>query len=106
MFAARHTLHLPVRATRALCSIPVKQIASVLKLNVGDEATALKLDAKMKEMTELMKAHEGFESGTRYVCKTEWAYELSFVFGNPESFGAWKDSATRDTVHAFYLDGR
>jgi hypothetical protein len=78
----------------------------VLKLNVGDEATALKLDAKMKEMTELMKAHEGFESGTRYVCKTEWAYELSFVFGNPESFGAWKDSATRDTVHAFYLDGR
>eukprot|EP00658_Telonema_sp_P-2_P032263 TRINITY_DN23935_c0_g1_i3.p1 TRINITY_DN23935_c0_g1~~TRINITY_DN23935_c0_g1_i3.p1 ORF type:complete len:129 (+),score=41.59 TRINITY_DN23935_c0_g1_i3:145-531(+) len=45
------------------CTIPVKEIASVLKLNVRDEATALKLDAKMKNMTEPvsythLRAHE------------------------------------------------
>jgi len=74
----------------------------VLKLNVGNEATAVKLDAKMKTMTEMMREHSGFKEGRRYVCKTEWAYELSFVFGNAESFGAWKDSATRAKVHAFY----
>lgn len=92
-----------VAARRGLCSIPVKQVASVLKLNVKDEETALKLDSKMKTMTEMMRKHEGFESATRYVCKSEWAYELSFVFGTPESFGAWKNSATREEVHAFYL---
>ena len=50
--------------------IPVTQVASVLKLNVGDEAKALLMDCKMKEMLEMMRAHEGFEGATRYVCKT------------------------------------
>ena len=85
-------------------TIPVKQIASVLKLNVGDEATALKLDERMKVMTNMMRKHDGFESATRYVCKAEWAYELSFIFANPESFKAWKTSETRDKVHDFYLE--
>ena len=40
----------------------------------------MKLDEKMKTMTEMMRAHTGFESATRYVCKSEWAYELSFIF--------------------------
>ena len=84
--------------------IPVNQIASVLKLNVGDEKTAIKLDERMKEMTKMMREHEGFESATRYVCKSEWAYELSFVFANPESFNAWKTSKTRDKVHTYYLE--
>ena len=91
-------------SARALSAIPVNQVASVLKLNVGDEDTAVKLDAKMKDMVELMREHKGFESATRYVCKTEWAYELSFIFATPDSFGAWKTSATRDKVHSFYLD--
>lgn len=89
---------------RAMSTIPVTQVASVLKLNVGDEATAVKLDGKMKAMTEMMRAHEGFQDATRYVCKAEWAYEMSFIFGDKESFGAWKESDTRETVHAFYLD--
>ena len=42
-----------------------------LKLNVGNEATAVKFDAKMKTMTEKMKAHPGFTHATRYVCKVE-----------------------------------
>ena len=85
-------------------TIPVCQIASVLKLNVGNETTALKLDERMKEMTNMMQEHDGFESATRYVCKSEWAYELSFIFANPDSFNAWKTSKTRDRVHQFYLE--
>ena len=46
----------------------------------------------MQEMTEMMRAHDGFEGATRYVCKTEWAYELSFIFDTPESFGSWGTS--------------
>ena len=89
---------------KSFSTIPVKQIASVLKLNVGDEATAIKMDAKMKAMHVLMKEHEGFSHSTRYVCKSEWAYELSFIFSTPESFGAWAESPTREKVHAFYLE--
>ena len=88
-----------------MSSIPVKQVASVLKLNVGDEATAIKFDQYMMKITEMMRAHDGFQSATRYVCKSEWAYEMSFIFGNPESFGAWKTSETRNSVHSVYLDG-
>ncbi|GMI26247.1 hypothetical protein TeGR_g5502 [Tetraparma gracilis] len=88
---------------RAFSSIPVNQVASVLKLNVGDEATAIKLDTHVKKLNDMMKKHPGFGSTTRYVCKSEWAYELSFVFGSGESFGAWKECALRNEVHAEYL---
>ncbi len=93
----------PPAATRALCTIPVTQVASVLKLDAKNERTAVLLDERMKQMTELMRKHPGFESATRFVCKSEWKYELSFVFGDKDSFGAWKTSTTRDEVHAFYL---
>ena len=88
---------------RALSTIPVNEIASVLKLNVNDEATALKFDSHMKNLTEQMRAHKGFKSTTRYVCKSEWAYELSFIFENGDSFGKWKESKVRDEVHENYL---
>ena len=100
---ARLATRVPTAARGLSSGIPATQVASVLKLNVKDEATAIALDGKMKVMTELMRKHPGFESATRYVCKSEWAYELSFVFGTPESFGAWKTSETRDEVHSFYL---
>tara|TARA_B110000971_G_C19753551_1_gene383087 strand:- start:85 stop:528 length:444 start_codon:yes stop_codon:yes gene_type:complete len=83
--------------------ISVSRIASVLKLNVKDEANAVKFDNHMKKLTKKMQAHPGMESATRYVCKTEWAYELSFVFSDVGSFTAWKTSDLRDDVHADYL---
>ena len=58
----------------------------------------------MKIVTEMMKEHEGFNFATRQVCKTEWAYEIQFVFRDVESFKAWPESAARKKVHAFYLD--
>jgi len=88
---------------RSFSTIPVQQIASVLKLNVNDEATAIKMDSHMQKLTEKMKGHPGMSSATRYVCKSEWAYELSFIFDTPESFGAWKDSELRNAVHEDYL---
>ena len=52
-----------------------------------------------------MKASPGMISATRHVCKSEWAYELSFVWDTKENFGAWKESALREEVHQAYLDG-
>jgi len=40
---------------RYFSAIQVNQVASVLKLNCGNEETAVKLDAKMKQMTEMMR---------------------------------------------------
>ena len=91
-------------ARRFFSTIPVTQVASVLQLNVLNEKTAVKFDEKMKTVTEMMREHEGFVYATRQVCKTEWAYELQFVFGDAKSFGEWPTSPTRDKVHAYYLE--
>ena len=42
-------------------------------------------------------------SATRTVCKSEWAYELAFVWDSKDTFGGWKESELRDEVHAEYL---
>jgi heme-degrading monooxygenase HmoA len=95
MLAARRL----ASVSRTFSSIPVINVASVLKLNVRDEPTAVKFDASMKNMAEKMKASPGIISATRHVCKAEWAYELSFVWDTKENFGGWKESALRDEVH-------
>jgi antibiotic biosynthesis monooxygenase (ABM) superfamily enzyme len=84
-------------------TVPINQVASVLKLNVGNEETALKMDAAFSQMNTAMKAHPGYERANRYVCKAEWAYEMSFIFKDLDSFKAWNTSAVRDEVHANYL---
>jgi antibiotic biosynthesis monooxygenase (ABM) superfamily enzyme len=89
---------------RSLSTIPVNKIASVLKLNVVDEPTALKFDAHVSKIAGMMKAHPGYLRANRYVCKSEWAYELSFIFNDIDSFKAWKECALRDDVHSTYLD--
>jgi antibiotic biosynthesis monooxygenase (ABM) superfamily enzyme len=88
---------------RAFSTVPINQVASVLKLNVGNEETAVAMDAHFNKMNTMMKAHPGYERANRYVCKTEWAYEVSFIFGDLDSFKAWKTSEVRDEVHSNYL---
>lgn len=88
---------------RTFSTVPIKQVASVLKLNVGNEETALKMDAAFAKMNTMMKAHPGYQRANRYVCKAEWAYEVSFIFGDLDSFKAWKTCAVRDEVHSDYL---
>jgi hypothetical protein len=51
--------------SRPLSTIPVTEVASVLKLNVGNEETALKLDAKMKVMATMMKVRRPPHTPTR-----------------------------------------
>jgi len=90
-------------AGRFFSTIDVTNVASVLKLNVGNEATAVKLDDHMKRMSDKMKASPGLTKITRQVCKGEWAYELSFMWSSKEGFGAWKESELQKEVHQDYL---
>ena len=92
-----------IRSARSMSTIPVNSVASVLKLNVSNEETAVKFDKAMEGLHKKMKAHPGYDHCVRHVCKSEWAYEISFVFGTPASFGEWKTCAIRDDVHSDYL---
>jgi hypothetical protein len=49
MFASRRLL---APSCRAFSTVPVKQIASVLKFNVGDEAKAVIMDAHFQKMNK------------------------------------------------------
>ena len=62
------------------------------------------MDEHMRRVSGMMNDHDGFQHAIRHVCKTEWAYELSFVFKDLESFKAWKESDLRENVHSTYLD--
>jgi len=93
------------RNVRNFSDIPINRVASVLKLNVGNLETAIKMDTHMKAVHEQMKAHPGFNGTTRTVCKSEWAYELSFIFESLDSFKAWNESKLRETVHPSYQKG-
>lgn len=88
---------------RSFSTVPINQVASVLKLNVGNEATALAMDAHFQKVNTMMKDHPGYQRANRYVCKTEWAYEISFIFGDLDSFKAWQTCSIRDEVHSNYL---
>ena len=104
MFASIASKRLLATPSRRFCStVPIKQVASVLKLNVGNEETALAMDAHFQKMNTMMKAHPGYQRANRYVCKSEWAYEMSFIFGDLDSFKAWNTSAVREEVHNNYL---
>jgi hypothetical protein len=52
MFVSRVTARVARATARTFSTIPVTSVASVLKLNVRDEPTAVKMDAAMKGMTE------------------------------------------------------
>ena len=63
------------------------------------------MDESVKKLNVMMKAHPGYQNCVRHVCKSEWAYEVSFVFENIDSFKSWKECELRDSVHSAYLEG-
>jgi hypothetical protein len=81
----------------------IAQVASVLKFNVSNEENGVKMDGHMRKMLGVMNKADGYVQTTRYVCKSEWAYELSFVFDSLDSFKAWKECELRHEVHDIYL---
>ena len=108
MFASLASKRFVASSMRRACSstnsVPINQVASVLKFNVGNEETALKMDAAFSKMNVDMKAHPGYQRANRYVCKAEWAYEMSFIFSDLDSFKAWQTSDVRGKVHSDYLN--
>jgi hypothetical protein len=101
--ASKRVLSVAAPVSRAFSTVPINQVASLLKLNVGNEKTAVALDTHFQKLNTMMKAHPGYQRANRYVCKTEWAYEISFIFNDLASFEAWKTSGVRDEVHSSYL---
>ena len=73
---------LPSGTARAASTIPVEQIARVVRMHVKDEEHAMKADALFQQGLELFRTEQpnGFVSAKRTVCKAEWAYELELVF--------------------------
>ena len=67
---------------RASSTIPVENIARVVRMHVKDEEHAMKADALFQEGLELFRKEQpqGFVSAKRTVCKAEWAFELELVF--------------------------
>jgi hypothetical protein len=80
--------------------IPIKRVARVYTVKVADEAGAIKMDAIANEAHKLLvdnkkEKSKGYMKFQRTVCKSEWAYEMSFVFDTFENFKAYDDSEWR-----------
>ena len=100
MFAIRcNKLAQPFRSLSTV--VPVTQVATHFKINVKDEETAAKMDAFVKEVALPVTTQTvGFQKVVRTVCKTEWAYELFFVWDNGSNYQAWKESKIREELVA------
>ena len=82
-------------------SVPVTQVATHFKINVKDEDTAAKMDAFVKDVAlPVTTKTEGFQKVVRTVCKTEWAYELFFVWDSGANYQMWKESKVREELVA------
>merc|ERR1712032_1206199 len=80
--------------------IPIKRVARVYSMTVADEASAVKVDGLCNEAHALLVANKkdkakGYLKCYRQVCKTEWAYEMGFVFDSFENFKAYDESDWR-----------
>ena len=85
----RATFPAAARCFSAGVEIPINQVSRVYRMNVGNEETALKVDALAKEAAAKVASQPGFVKMTRTVCKSEWAYEMSIVFDSLDSFKAY-----------------
>lgn len=78
--------------------MPIRQVAAIYKMNVGDEEKAVAMDAYVRETSAALKAAPGYVKTVRSVCKTEWAYEAYFVFDSLDSFKAYKASPLQEKI--------
>lgn len=75
--------------SRAFSSIPINKVARVYRFHVDGEETAAKMDDLVKRANEKLKTVNGYEKYVRTVCKSEWAYEFSLIFGSLDAFKAY-----------------
>jgi antibiotic biosynthesis monooxygenase (ABM) superfamily enzyme len=92
-----------VQTARRSLSIPVNQVARVMRMTVAGEPEAEKVDKIVNEMLPDLKGFDGFNSVTRHVCKTEWAYEVAVVFDGLENFKSYMESDKREELIASHM---
>eukprot|EP00750_Incisomonas_marina_P018469 INCI2965.1.p2 GENE.INCI2965.1~~INCI2965.1.p2 ORF type:complete len:602 (+),score=112.81 INCI2965.1:203-2008(+) len=83
-------------------TVPVKQVAHVVRLKISGESAAVELDGLVRGPSFLgwLRTVPGFCSVTRQVCKSEWVYEVSVVFESASSFEAFKGGPSFDQLQA------
>lgn len=75
--------------------IPITQVARILRLNVKNEETAIKLDDIVRQDVQNLKKLPGFVKVNRSVCKAEWAYEVAVVFDSLDNLKGYMESEAR-----------
>ena len=66
--------------------IPINTVCRVVSMNVGDEATPLKMDElAAKYKADILSTVPGFVRIERKVCKSEWDYSTTVHFDSLEA---------------------
>eukprot|EP00932_Pfiesteria_piscicida_P001545 SRR837773.11502.p2 GENE.SRR837773.11502~~SRR837773.11502.p2 ORF type:complete len:139 (-),score=53.88 SRR837773.11502:72-461(-) len=94
---ARMALARPLAApaARAFSTIPVTNVARIMRCHAGNEENAVKLDEMVRSNISEFKKQPGYVKTVRTVCKAEWAYEVEIRFDSLENFRAYMDSDFR-----------
>ena len=82
-----------VRRARTMSTIPVNNVARIVRMKVAGEEDAIKADAIVKKVNQQMQTAglAGFQKVKRTVCKSEWAYEVEVIlpsFVSPHTVSA------------------
>ena len=99
MRIARPLRHVAVAraSARPMSEIPIKTCCRVVSMNVGDEATAIKMDGLVAKLKPVLEAVPGFTGLDRKVCKSEWDYATTMKF---DSLDALKGYLSDEGVQA------
>ena len=94
MLAARSLAPRVAVARRSFSSIPIKTCCRVVSMNVGDEATAIKMDALVARMKPILEGCDGFTGVERRVCKAERVSPRPFAPAAATAARRWDYSTT------------
>ena len=98
MRVARPLRHVAVAraSARPMSEIPIKTCCRVVSMNVGDEATAIKMDGLVAKLKPVLEAVPGFAGLDRKVCKSEWDYATTMKFDSLDALkGYWNGVETK-----------
>merc|ERR1712110_382588 len=82
--------------SRKFAAIPINQVARIYKMNVGNEEGADKVEALLNETLPKMANVPGYVKTIRTTCKSEFEYEVMFVFDSLDSFKTHDSSENRE----------
>jgi hypothetical protein len=108
MRVARPLRHVAVAraSARPMSEIPIKTCCRVVSMNVGDEATAIKMDGLVAKLKPVLEAVPGFAGLDRKVCKSEWDYATTMKFDSLDALkGYLGDEATQAKVNELLAEG-